>query len=588
MITRKELIKKYVDFFKSQAHKEIPSSSLVPENDPTVLFTTAGMHPLVPFLLGEKHPLGKRIVNVQRCVRTGDIDSVGDSYHHTFFEMLGNWSLGDYFKEDAIKMTFEFHTKVLGISLDRYAVSVFRGDSDAPKDEESARVWEKIGIKKSRIAFLPKEDNWWGPAGETGPCGPCTEQFYWKPNNVPAPKVFNPEDNNWVEIGNDVLMEYTRENNGKYVKAKQKNIDFGGGVERTLAVLNNLDDNYLSEVWLPLIKEIEKLSSKKYKGNEKFMRIVADHIKAAVFIISDGVLPSNTERGYVLRRLIRRAVVNLKNLAVSGEFLTESIARRVFEIYDDCDSLTFNKEKIIEILKKEEAQFEKTIEKGLREFEKMSEKKFISGKEAFLLFQSYGFPIEMTGDLAKDKKISVDFKGFDEEMKRHQELSRTSSSGMFKSGLADNTEKTTRLHTVTHLLNSALKVVLKNKDIKQKGSNINPERLRFDFNFDRKLTENEIVEIEKWINGVVKRDLVVERREMKLNDAISLGAQAEFGTKYPDVVSVYTIMGNNGEVISREICTGPHVSRTSEIGTFKIIKEESSSAGVRRIKGVVE
>jgi alanyl-tRNA synthetase len=589
MITRKELIKKYIEFFKSKDHKEIPSSSLVPENDPTVLFTTAGMHPLVPFLLGEKHPLGKRLVDIQKCIRTGDIDGVGDSCHHTFFEMMGNWSLGDYFKDGAIKLTFDFHNKILKIPTERYAVTCFAGDETAAKDEESAEVWRKLGISKDRIAFLPKEDNWWGPAGKTGPCGPCTEQFFWKPNNVAAPKVFDPSDKRWVEIGNDVLMEFIKNDKGKYIPAEQRNIDFGGGVERTISVLNGLEDNYLSDCFLPIIKEIEKLSGKSYNGNEKAFRIVADHLKAAVFIVSDGVVPSNSERGYVLRRLIRRAVRYGRLLGLR-EF-SRKVCRRVFDIYDDYENLKFNENSILDEIEREETRFNLTLEEGIKEFEKMVAKdKKIDCKEAFLLYQSFGFPIEMTSELAKEKGIEVDEKGFEQECSLHQELSRTASAGTFKSGLADNSEATTKLHTATHLLNEALREILKDESIKQKGSNINAERARFDFNFPRKLTEEEIKKIEDWVNDKIKKKLEIKKEEMNAEKAMKEGAQGEFGKKYPEIVSVYTVVDKSHKkgCISKEICTGPHVKNTSELGKFKILKEESSAAGIRRIKAIVE
>ncbi len=593
--TREQLIKAYIDFFKSRNHKEIPSSSLVPANDPTVLFTTAGMHPLVPFLLGQPHPLGKRLCDVQKCIRTGDIESVGDEVHHTFFEMLGNWSLGDYFKEEAIKMTFEFHTKILGIPLENYAVTVFGGDKripQIPKDDEAASVWNSLGISKERIAFLEggvleSDNNWWGPAGNVGPCGPCTEQFFWT-GKEKAPKKFDPSNKKWVEIGNDVLMQYVKDKEEKFNLAKQKNIDFGGGVERTLAVLNGFDDNYLTSIWQPLITEIEKLSRKKYENNRKEMRIIADHIKAAVFIISDGVIPSNTERGYVLRRLIRRAVRYGNILEIKNSF-TKNLVRPIIEIYKSTyEELINNQNNIIQELEKEEEKFRKTLESGLREFEKLvKDKKELSGKEAFLLYQSYGFPIEMTKELADEKKIKVDIKSFEAENSKHQELSRTASAGTFKSGLADNSEKTTKLHTATHLLNEALREVLKDKEIKQKGSNINPERLRFDFNFPRKLTEEEIKKVEEWVNDKIKKKIPVIKEEMQLEKALKYGAQAEFGTKYPEKVCVFTI-GDKKNIVSKEICTGPHVERTDNLGKFKILKEESSAAGIRRIKASLE
>ena len=582
---RKELIEKYLKFFEKKGHKIIPNKSLVPENDPTVLFTTAGMHPLVPFLIGQKHPLGKRLVGVQRCIRTGDINEVGDSVHHTFFEMLGNWSLGDYFKEKAIEYSFEFLTKILKIPKEKLAVSVFAGDKDAKKDSESAQKWITLGIPKERISYLPKENNWWGPAGLTGPCGPDTEIFYWKLKNKNPPKVFDPKNENWVEIWNDVLMEYDKKQNGEYIEAKQKNIDTGMGVERTVAVLNGFEDDYETEVWHPIIKKIEILSKKKYKENERPMRIIADHIKAAVFMVSDGVIPSNTERGYVLRRLLRRAVrygrnINLKNF-------TKEVSKPIFEIYRDYE---FDKAQILEKLEEEEEKFLNTLEKGIGAFNKLTKgKKDLSGKDAFLLYQSYGFPPEMIEEECQERKIKFNSKEFERELKNHQELSKTSSSGKFKSGLIDNSEKTTRLHTATHLLNEALRQTLDEK-ITQKGSNITSERLRFDFNFPRKLTKEEEKKIEDWVNRKIKKNLTVKKDEMKLDDALKSGAQSEFGAKYPEIVSVYTILDekNPKGFTSREICTGPHVKSLKELGKFKIVKEESSSAGVRRIKAILQ
>ncbi len=585
-MNRTELIRKYIEFFKGKDHLEIPGASLIPENDPTVLFTTAGMHPLVPFLTGQKHPLGKRLVDVQRCIRTGDIEDVGDTTHHTFFEMLGNWSLGDYFKEEAIEYSFEFLTKILKIPKERLAVSVFAGDNDAPRDELSAKEWERLGIPKKRIAYLPKKNNWWGPAGETGPCGPDTEMFYWKINSKKAPERFNPEDENWVEIWNDVLMQYHKDKNGRYNEAEQKNIDTGMGVERTVAVLSGLEDNYLADMWKPIIERIEKLSGKEYVENEKTMRIIADHIKAAVFMISDGVSPSNTERGYVLRRIIRRAIRYGKKLELK-EF-TSKIAEPVFRIYSD---YKIAEKRVLEELEEEEKKFNETLENGINIFNKLTkDKKELSGKDGFLLYQSYGFPLEMIVEEAKDKKIRFDPKDFEAEYEKHQELSRSLSAGKFKSGLIDNSAETTRLHTATHLLNEALRQVLGDKTIAQRGSNITPERLRFDFNFGRRLTDEEIKKIEDWVNDKIKKDLSVRREEMGLEEAMKSEAQHEFGAKYPKKVSVYTVYDEKDpeHFVSREICTGPHVKKTSEIGRFRITKEESSSAGIRRIKAVVE
>jgi len=584
---RKELIKKYIEFFKSKGHVQIKNSSLIPENDPTVLFTTAGMHPLVPFLLGEKHPQGKKLVNIQKCIRTGDIEEVGNTTHHTFFEMLGNWSVGDYFKKEAIEMSFEFLTKKLNIPIERLAVTVFGGDKDfpqIPKDEEALKIWKSLGIPKEKIAFMEggvatSKDNWWGPAGETGPCGSSTEMFYWKSNDKPAPKTFDPKNENWVEIWNDVLMEYVKDKDGNYKQAKQKNIDTGMGLERTLAVLNGLEDNYLSDCFKPIIEKIEKLSNKKYQENERAMRIIADHIKAAIFIINDGITPGNSEQGYVLRRLIRRAIRYGKILEIKD--FTSKVAEPIFKIYDDYH---LDREKINTELKKEEERFNLTLEKGLNIFEKtIKNQKEICCKNAFLLYQSYGFPIEMTIELAKEKGIEVDEEGFKNECQIHQEKSRTASAGKFKSGLADNSEQTTKLHTACHLLNEALREVLGDKNIFQRGSNITADRLRFDFNFDRKLTEEEKQKIEDLVNEKIKEALPIKMKEMTPEKAKSIGAAGVFDDKYGNKVKVYFI-GN----FSKEICAGPHIKNTSELGHFKITKEESSSAGVRRIKAILE
>jgi alanyl-tRNA synthetase len=579
-MNRKEIIKSYIEFYKSKGHKEIPNVSLIPENDPTVLFTTAGMHPLVPYLLGQKHPLGKRVCNVQKCIRTTDIDEVGDAFHHTFFEMLGNWSIGDYWKKEAIEFTFEFVTKILKLDKERLGVSCFAGDKNAAKDEEAAKVWLSLGIPKERIAFLPKEDNWWGPAGETGPCGPDTEIFYWTGNKA-APKVFDSQDKTWVELGNDVLMQYVKEKDGKYHEAKQKNVDFGGGVERILAVLNGFDDNYSTELWQPVIKKIEELSKKLYEKNKREMRIIADHVKASAFILADGIIPSNSEQGYVLRRIIRRAVRYSKELNINVSI--SKIALPIFEIYNDYTHLIKNKNKIITEIEKEEEKFKQTLEKGINQFKKFSNNKKISGEEAFLLYQSYGFPIEMIEEEAKKAGMKFSRKEFEEQQSKHQELSRTASAGQFKSGLADHSASTTKLHTAAHLLLEALRIVLKDKSIIQRGSNITPERLRLDYSFPRKLTDEEVREVENLVNKKIKEAIPVVREELSLEQARKSGASGIFDSKYGEKVSVYTI--NN---FSKEICAGPHVSNTKELGKFKIQKEESSSSGVRRIKAVLE
>ncbi len=582
MINRKQLIEKYLKFFESRGHKIIPSASLIPENDPTVLFTTAGMHPLVPFLLGTKHPLGKKLTDVQKCIRTGDIEEVGDTVHHTFFEMMGNWSLGDYFKKEAIEYSFDFVTKELKIPLERFAVTVFAGDKDCPKDTEAHDVWKKLGISEERITYLPKKDNWWGPAGTSGPCGPDTEMFYWKDNKTKAPKKFEASDKRWVEIWNDVLMGYLKNKEGKYVEATQKNIDTGMGVERTIAILNGLEDNYMGDMWKPIIEEIEKISEKKYSGNEKEMRIIADHIKASVFIIADGIVPGNGEQGYVLRRLIRRAIKYGKNLNMKN--FTVKVAEPIFKIYDDYSELSKNKNKILNELSKEEEKFEKTLDKGLKEFGRIVEKeKNIDGKNAFLLYQSYGFPIEIIKEIALEKKVKVNEEEFNLELNKHQELSRTASAGKFKAGLADDSTSTTRLHTATHLLLQSLKIILKDENIEQRGSNITPERLRFDFTYNRKLTSEEIKEIEDLVNAQIQNSCEVILEEMHPEKAKEKGACGIFDKKYGEIVSVYSI----GK-FSKEICSGPHVKNTCELGKFKIQKEEASSSGVRRIKGILE
>ena len=582
MMDRKQLIEKYTKFFENKGHKIIPGASLIPENDPTALFTTAGMHPLVPYLLGEKHPLGKRLVNVQKCIRTGDIEEVGDTTHHTLFEMLGNWSLGDYYKKESIIFSFEFLTKELKIPRERLAVTVFAGNENSKKDIETESIWKELGIKKERIAFL--EDNWWGPAGTTGPCGPDTEIFYWIDNKNPAPEKFDEKDPRWVEIWNNVLMGYVKDKEGKYIESKQKNIDTGMGVERTLAALNGFEDNYLGDMWKPLIEQIEKSSKKNYEENKKEMRIIADQLKAAVFIISDGVVPGNSEHGYVLRRLIRRAARIARKINLADKNFIKNFVEEVSKIYPDYPEIGKNKEKTINEINSEIEKFEKTLDKGLKEFEKMAQDgKRICGKDCFLLYQSYGFPIEITKEIATEKGIEIDEKSFKEELNKHQELSRTASSGKFKAGLADNSEATTKLHTATHLLLKALKIILKDESIEQRGSNITPERLRFDFTCDRKLTEEEIKKVEDLVNAQIQNSCEVIREEMTPEKAKAQGACGIFDKKYGEVVSIYTIKN-----FSKEICSGPHVKNTCELGHFKILKEESSSSGVRRIKAILE
>ena len=576
----------YINFFVSKGHKQIPSAPVVPENDPTVLFNTAGMQPLIPYLMGEKHPYGTRLCDYQKCIRLTDLDNIGDKTHHTFFEMLGNWSLGDYFKEESISWSFEFLTKVLEIPVNRLAVTVFEGDKDIPRDEISANVWKNLGIKESRIAYLGKEDNFW-IAGETGPCGGDTEIFYWRSNDE-IPENFDPNDERWVEIWNNVFMEYYKDEEGKVTVLPKKNVDTGMGLERTVAILEGVDDNYLTSVWKPIMSVIEKVSGKSYEGNETSMRIIADHIRTSVFISADptGVKPSNTDQGYILRRLIRRAIRHAKKLGIDiNSDWEQQIAQAVMEEYQNYyQELKENKLVVLDVLKNEKIKFNRTLEKGLREFEKILSQTNdkINEDQAFKLYDTYGFPIELTVELAKEKNIEVDVIGFKEKFKKHQELSRQGSSNKFKGGLLGNSEVETKYHTATHLLNAALKQVI-NKDVHQKGSNITPERMRFDFSCDHKLTEEEIKLTEELVNKWIKEDLQVTVEEMKKEEAIKSGAECMFIEKYPDIVTVYKI-----GTVSSELCGGPHVKNTGVLGTFKIKKEEASSAGVRRIKAVLE
>lgn len=576
-----ELRQKYLDFFESRGHTVIPSASLIPENDPSVLFTTAGMHPLIPYLTGEKHPGGRRLADVQKCIRTGDIDEVGDATHHTFFEMLGNWSLGDYFKEEAIKMSFEFLTSKEWLNLDknRLAISVFAGDEDAPFDAEAFEVWKNLGIPEKRIAKLPKKNNWWGM--EKGPCGPDTEMFYWVGDADKVPESFNDDNVLWVEIWNDVFMQYDKTADGKYNPLTQKNVDTGMGMERTLAALNGLDDNYKTELFWPIIEKIEEISGKKYEENQKSFRIIADHLKAATMIIGDekGIVPSNVGQGYVVRKLIRRAIRHGKILDIENNF-TRVLAEIIIGIYQDVyPEIEKNKSRILTEMEKEENKFRETLTSGLREFEKLS---IITGGDAFNLYQTYGFPLEMTEELAKEKGININKAEFAAELKKHQELSRTASAGMFKGGLADSSEKTTKLHTAAHLMLAALRQVL-GTEVFQRGSNITEERLRFDFAHNSKMTPEQITKVEEIVNEQIQKKLPVVCEEMTLDETKKQGAMGIFESKYGDKVKVYSVAD-----FSKEICGGPHVQNTGELGTFKIKKEESSSAGVRRIKAILE
>ncbi|HNX10804.1 MAG TPA: alanine--tRNA ligase [bacterium] len=591
-MTSAELRQKYLDFFIERGHTVIASASLLPENDPTVLFTTAGMHPLVPYLMGENHAAGARLVSAQKCIRTDDIDEVGDATHHTFFEMMGNWSLGDYFKEESIKMSFEFLTSPqwLGLDISRLAVSVFQGDDDAPFDQESFDFWVKLGIPAARIAKLPKKNNWWGPAGQTGPCGPDTEIFYWTGDKDSIPESFNDDHASWVEIWNNVFMEYNKQADGHFVPLAQKNVDTGLGLERMTAIMNGLADNYLADTFSNLIKKIEELSGKTYDGNQRLMRIIADHLKAATFIIGDdkGISPSNTDQGYIVRRLIRRAMRQGRQLGIESNAWISQIAAIVIADYGHIyTELERNKEFIISQLNKEEEKFNHTIENGLKEFAKLNpENKEINGEEAFRLFQSFGFPLEMTEELAREKGYTVDRKTFEAEFAKHQDLSRTASQGKFKGGLADASEETTKLHTAAHLLLAALRKVL-GEGVFQKGSNITAERLRLDFSYPDKMTAEEIKKVEDMVNSEIQKSLPVICEQMPLNEAKEKGAMGVFDSKYGEMVKVYKI-GEGDQVFSYEICGGPHVENISALGHFKILKEESSSSGVRRIKAVLE
>lgn len=575
----------YIDFFVSKGHKQIPSAPVVPENDNTVLFNTAGMQPLIPYLSGKEHPYGKRLVDYQKCIRTNDLDEVGDSYHHTFFEMLGNWSLGDYFKKEAITWSFEFLTKVLNIPVERLAVTVFEGNEIAPKDTEAKELWMSLGIKEERICET-KEDNWWPNLEMPGLCGPDSEMFYFRSNDE-IPEKFDPEDNRWVEIWNDVFMQYDHKEDGTIEPLKHKNVDTGMGLERVTAILEGVNDNYLSSIWKDVIEKICKISNTKYEDNKQSIRIIADHIRTSVFISADysGIKPSNVGQGYILRRLIRRSIRHAKklNIDISSNWDIE-IAKLIINKYKKYyKELEENENVVYEVLTNEKNKFNKTIEKGLREFEKVTkDNNDIDATTAFKLYDTYGFPLELTVELAHEKNIKVDEKGFEEKFKAHQELSRTSSAGQFKGGLGGNGEIETKYHTATHLLNAALKVVL-GPDVHQRGSNITAERMRFDFNCDHKLSDEEKEKIENLVNTWIKESIPVTSEEMNKDEAIKSGAECMFIEKYPDIVTVYSI-GN----VSKELCGGPHVKNTSELGHFKIKKEEASSAGVRRIKAILE
>ena len=596
MITYKELREKYIAFFKSKNHIEISGKSLIPENDPTVLFTTAGMHPLAPYLLAGEHPQGSRLTDYQKCIRTGDIDEVGDASHLTFFEMLGNWSIGDYFKNDSIRWSFEFLTspEYLGIPVDKLSVTVFAGDETAPRDEESANIWKGLGIPESRIHFLPREDNWWGPAGETGPCGPDTEIF------VDTGKPACGADckpgchcGKYFEVWNNVFMQYEKTKDGKFVPLAKKCVDTGMGVERTVAMLNGFESVYNIDIFQEILKTISEKSGVADGASESTdtsMRIIADHVRASCFILADAkaVLPSNLGAGYVLRRLIRRAIRHMRKLNMADSALldvAETIIKQNRELYPE---LTEKRDLILKELAAEETRFSEALKKGEQEYEKLlpnllkNPNKTIPGRVAFRLYDTYGFPYELTAELAAESGLSVDKEGFDEAFKKHQELSRAGSEQIFKGGLADHSEQTTAYHTATHLLHQALCTVLGNH-VEQRGSNLTAERLRFDFTHPAPLTEDEKKRVEQLVNEQIQADLPVTVTTMPLEEAKKAGAKALFGEKYEDVVKVYRI----GD-FSMEVCGGPHVERTGTMGHFKIVKEQSSSAGIRRIRAVLE
>ena len=604
--TSQSLREMYLNFFQEKGHKVIPSASLIPENDPTVLFTTAGMHPLVPYLLGEKHPAGNRLTDVQKCVRTGDIDDVGDERHCTFFEMLGNWSLGDYFKAEMIPWSYEFLTdkKYLGIPSDQIAVTVFGGDETLPRDDEAAALWEQAGIKKENIYFMPRENNWWGPAGLTGPCGTDTEMFVIrKPKCSPT---CNPDCNcgAFLEIWNDVFMRFNKQADGSYTELSQKNVDTGMGLERALCVLNGKSSVYETDLFEDAIKEISALTGKTYGESEEVtraFRVLLDHVRTATFMLGDekGIVPSNTDQGYILRRIIRRAVrfgrkIDLPEGSLAK--ISETFIQKYKTVYPE---LSLNREKIAEELNKEEGKFSKTLQQGLKEFEKclsgierknafMSQKDpayvpetVIPGKSAFRLYDTYGFPVEITAEMAKERGFDVDVAGYNAAFEEHQSKSKAGSEQKFACGLADHKEQTTNLHTATHLLHAALKKVL-SPDVNQKGSNITEERLRFDFNYPQPMSAEQIKAVEDLVNEQIKADIPVVMKEISLDEAKEEGFTGLFESKYGERVKTYTI----GD-FSKEICGGPHAESTGKLGTFKIQKEQSCASGIRRIKAVL-
>ena len=596
-----ELRSKYIEFFKSKNHVEISGQSLIPENDPSVLFTTAGMHPLVPYLLGEKHPAGTRLTDYQKCVRTGDIDEVGDPSHLTCFEMLGNWSLGDYFKKDSIAYSYEFLTSKDWLALDprKISVTVFAGDENAPRDEDAANFWKAVGMPEDKIAYLPASDNWWA-AGPTGPCGPDTEIFYWVGEGLPPAGSNKGTDSaNWMEIWNNVFMQFNRVDEKTLVPLPKQNVDTGMGLERTNCILQGKKSVYLTEVFQPIIQKIGELAGGYVYGTDeekdKSVRIIADHSRSSVFILGDqkGVTPDRVGAGYVLRRLIRRAVRHGMKLGIDKDFMAEVAAVVVENFKNAYPELEQNSAKVYKELTAEEAKFRQTLKKGEAEFQKMlpnlmkNPKKIISGKVAYNLYETYGYPLELTQELGAENGFTVDVEGFKEAERKHQEASKTAEAGKAKGGIAEQSEAATKYHTATHLLQQALVNVL-GPQVSQKGSNINAERMRFDFTFERPMTPEEIKKVEAIVNEKIKEDLPVTMEVMPLADAQAAGARALFTNKYGEDVKVYTIGRDvKNDWFSKEVCGGPHVQHTAQIGDFKIEKEQSSSAGVRRIRATI-
>jgi len=582
-----ELRRKYIEFFESHGHKAIPSAPVVPENDPTVLFTTAGMHPLVPYLLGQPHPQGKRLTDYQKCIRTGDIEDVGDNSHLTFFEMLGNWSLGDYFKEESIKMSYELLSDVLGFDMNKISVTVFGGEEGIPRDDEAAAIWESVGIPKERIFYCGRKHNWWGPAGETGPCGPDTKIFY-DTGKEKCSEECNPACScgKYLEIWNNVFMQYNKTKEGTFEPLAQKNVDTGMGLERVIGLLEGKSSVYETELFVAILNKIKELAK---NPNEKSARIIADHLRTSIFMIVDGVRPSNVDQGYILRRLLRRVIRHMRKIELNPDEIQVLVETFINEILQEMYPETLaNKDTVIAVIKEEKDKFIKTLENGEKEFAKNVQKvknageTKLAGEMVFRLYDTFGFPPEMTAELATENGLTIDMNEFEELFKKHQELSRAGAEQKFKGGLADHSEKTTAYHTATHLLHKALQIVL-GPHATQKGSNLTAERLRFDFANPQKMTPEELKQVEDIVNEQIQRDLVVTCEEMTIEEAKASGATGLFESKYGDKVKVYTI----GD-FSKEICGGPHVERTGNMGHFKIKKEEACSSGVRRIKAILE